>query len=197
MSLTRITRPAQNTTSPSPRDWELLVAWRRELKSEDRKDSDDKDEVAGNIVAAVHRVSRLHCNILRTRAKLSCLTSEPPADRRSDHKKTLSGRFDRSSVVFVLNAELQDLQTTLEGLFQSIEPAGQTTNSHMRLAVELFLNRVHLENTEDRVWAGKDTGGKDQEGEERGGMQEREVTEECGTKGHPLTAAHSVTARPR
>jgi len=41
------------------------------------------------------------------------------------------------------------------------------------------------------------TGGKDQEGEERGGMQEREVTEECGTKGHPLTAAHSVTARPR
>ncbi|KAI4830908.1 hypothetical protein KUCAC02_002509, partial [Chaenocephalus aceratus] len=50
-------------------------------------------------------------------------------------------------------AKHKDLQTTLESLFQSIEPAGQTTNSHITLATAPLLNRVHLENTEASVLA--------------------------------------------
>lgn len=40
------------------------------------------------------------------------------------------------------------------------------------------------------------TGGRDEEGKVRGGF-EREVTEDSDTKGHPLSAAHSVTTRPQ
>ncbi|KAK1891460.1 Phenylalanine--tRNA ligase beta subunit [Dissostichus eleginoides] len=106
-------------------------------------------------------------------------------------------------------AKHKDLQTTLESLFQSIEPAGQTTNSHITLATAPLLNRVHLENTEASVLAkevfqliqftpvlSRRTGGQDEKGEERQGCK-GEVTEECDTKGHPLSAAHSVPARPQ